>query len=457
MKHSVFQHDHSESEQEQRWLEPIAIDLLVSNARNTHSYYLTGCFIVFAVLYFQTDFLTWCFWSCLHLLLIATRIHFYRGYSKLADAQNPTAAVDYFNKHRYIFCIKGIVWGGTVFLFNSQEQSISTVLYLLFTMAFAYSAVINYVSHYPTVRIFMLSYASGLIVGFLMAGLLRSGPQVDHAYWILMLGVLWLMMSLLKQGKRLNTTYVNSMLFQHKNIQLIASLTREKQSALDAIASKNRLIASTAHDMRQPVLALDLYANWLTEDVAMAPELSPKISTATHAVISIFDAMFDLAQIKEDQIIINISDVNVSSLLQELTQQYQVIAAKKGLSLRTRLHNFHIKSDPLLLKRMVGNLISNAIKYTQTGGVLLTCRQKKQSLFIEVWDTGVGVAQSEYDLIFHEFYKSKDFAGTNDGFGLGLSIVKQFSEKLGYSVHVTSAEGRGTRMSIEIPLISSNA
>jgi signal transduction histidine kinase len=267
-----------------------------------------------------------------------------------------------------------------------------------------------------------------------------------------MLGVLWLMVALLKQGKRLNKTYVNSMLFQHKNLQLIASLTDEKQAVLNAIASKNRLIASTAHDMRQPILALDLYANWLTQDIAMAAELSPKISTATRAVISLFDAMFDLAQIKEDQIIINISDVDVSSLLQELAQQYQVIAEKKGLSLQTRLHHKHIKSDPLLLKRMIGNLISNAIKFTQTGGVLLTCRQKKQSLFIEIWDTGIGIAQHEYDLIFQEFYKSKVYTGTNDGFGLGLSIVKQFSEILGYSVHVKSVEGRGTWMAIEIPM-----
>jgi signal transduction histidine kinase len=453
MKTSVFQHEHSDPAEEHPWLEPIAIDLLVSNARNTHIYYLTGCFLVFAVLYFHADFLTWCFWSCLHVILIGARIYFYREYSKRADPENPAAGVAYFNKHRYFFGIKGVVWGSTVFLFNYQEQSTATVLYLLFTMAFAYSAVINYVSHYPTVRIFMVSYASGLMIGFLLAGLLRHGSKVDQAYWILMLGVLWLMVSLLKQGKRLNKTYVSSMLFQHKNIQLIASLTQEKQAVLSAIASKNRLIASTAHDMRQPVLALDLYANWLSTDIAMAAELSPKISAATRAVISIFDSMFDLAQIKEDQIVINISEVNISSLLQELTQQHQVLAEKKGLSFRTQLHHKQIKSDPLLLKRMVENLILNAIKYTHKGGVLLTCRQKKQGLFIEVWDTGVGVAQHEHDLIFHEFYKSQVFAGTNDGFGLGLSVVRQLSEKLGYFVHIKSVVGRGTRITIEIPLI----
>jgi signal transduction histidine kinase len=321
-------------------------------------------------------------------------------------------------------------------------------------MAFAYSAVINYVSHYPTMRIFMVSYASGLATGFLVAGLLRNGPKVGQAYWILMLGVMWLMVALLKQGKRLNKTYVSSMVFQHKNMQLIESLRQEKQAVLNAITSKNRLIASTAHDMRQPVLALDLYANWLSADIAMAAELSPKISAATRAVINLFDAMFDLAQIKEDRIVVHTAEMNVSSLLHELAQDYQLMAAKKGLSLRTCLHHQQIKSDPVLLKRMVENLILNAIKYTHKGGVLLTCRQKKQSLFIEVWDTGVGVSQHEHDLVFHEFYKSEVLTGTNDGFGLGLSIVKQLSEKLGYFVHIKSVVGRGTRMAIEIPLNS---
>jgi signal transduction histidine kinase len=263
---------------------------------------------------------------------------------------------------------------------------------------------------------------------------------------------MWLMVALLKQGKRLNKTYVSSMVFQHKNMQLIESLRQEKQAVLHAIASKNRLIASTAHDMRQPVLALDLYANWLSADIAMAAELSPKISAATRAVINLFDAMFDLAQIKEDRIVLHTAEVNVSSLLQELAQEYQVMAAKKGLSLRTRLHHQQIKSYPFLLKRMVGNLVSNALKFTSSGGVLLTCRQKKQRLLIEVWDTGVGVAQQEHDMIFQEFYKSQVFAGTNDGFGLGLSVVRQLSEKLGYFVHIKSIVGRGTRITIEIPL-----
>ena len=235
-------------------------------------------------------------------------------------------------------------------------------------------------------------------------------------------------------------------------MRLIDSLRIEKESALNAIASKNRLIASTAHDMRQPVLALDLYANWLSEDINMAAEICPKISVATRAVISQFDAMFDLAQINENQVKINIVEFDVLPVLQELCDQQQIIAKSKGLTLRRRLKSQLINSDPILLKRILGNIISNALKYTHIGGILVACRQKKQSLFIEVWDTGSGIAEQEHDLIFQEFYKSAAHAGTNDGFGLGLSIVKQFSQKLGHTVHMQTRQGVGTVMAIEIPL-----
>lgn len=379
-----------------------------------------------------------------------------RGYLKRVDKENPEVAANYFEKHAYIIALSGLLWGGTAYFFNYSEQNLSTVLFLLYVIAYAYSSVINYAPHYPTIRIFLISYGSGLFTAFLFAGLMRPLPQYGEMYWILVIGILLLLITIYKLGRQLNLTYFNSMLFEYRNMRLIDSLKIEKQSALNAIASKNRLIASTAHDMRQPVLALDLYANWLSEDINMAPELTPKISAATRAVITLFDAMFDLAQIKENQVKIKLIEVNVLFVLQELCDQQQIVAESKGLVLRRRLKSKSIISDPVLLKRILGNLISNALKYTNKGGVLLACRQKKQSLHIEVWDTGCGIAKQEHDLIFQEFYKSATLAGTSDGFGLGLSIVKELSQKLGYIVHMKSRLGIGTMIAIEIPLNSKN-
>lgn len=444
--------DYPQSPEERRWLRPIAIDLVIANVRNTQNSNLAACVLVFAVLYTHTAFATWCFWLFAHVVVLAMRIRIMRGYLAKVDDENPEAAVSYFHKHKYIIALSGLLWGGTTYLFYSEKQNLLTVAYLIFVITYAYSSVINFTSYYPTLRNFLMSYGSGLIIALLVVSVLRPALLPDYSYWVLMLGVCLLIATMLKQGNRFNRAYINTMLLQYKNMQLIDSLRVEKQSALDAITDKNRLIASTAHDMRQPVLALDLYSQMLAEDISMAAVLTPKICAATQGVISLFDSMFDLAQIKEDQVKINLTEISVLSVLQSLSHQHQIIAENKGLFFRTRLQDHHIQSDPLLFKRIVSNLISNAIKYTQTGGVLVASRQKNQRLLIAVWDTGSGIAEHEHGLVFHEFYKSPSQTGTNDGFGLGLSIVKQLSEKLGYTLHLKSRNGVGTMMAIEIPL-----
>ncbi len=440
------------SAQEKRWMRPVAIELVAFNVKNTHKIYLLGCISVLAALYTHTNLFVWSAWFSFHVVLIAMRVKLMYRYLKLVNRNQIDAAALYYEKNTYIVGISGLLWGCTSYLFAYSEQYLLNVMYLMYVIAYAYSSVINFASHYPSMRLFILSYGTGLLLSFAAAGWLIPSLQTGLMYWLLLGGVVLFVTALFKQGLQLNRIYVNSLLFEYKNIQLIDSLTKEKESALSAIASKNRLIASTAHDMRQPVLALDLYANWMTEDANMAAELSPKIKIATRAVINQFDAMFDLAQLNEDQVKINLVEMDVLSILQELCDQQQIIAKARGLVVRRRLKSQIIKRDPILLKRILGNIISNSLKYSQRGGALVACRLKKQSLFIEVWDTGSGIDEQELELIFQEFYKSSTHAGTNDGFGLGLSIVKRLSQKLGHTIHVRSKLGAGTVMAVEIPL-----
>jgi signal transduction histidine kinase len=317
-------------------------------------------------------------------------------------------------------------------------------------LVYGVASTIYVSSHLKSLRFFIHSYSFGLLGALVARMAFDPRPVVTVTDGLLLLGVALLAVVMMKFGKQLNRAHVNSLLLQYRNSQLIASLTQEKQTAIDAVATKNRLIASTAHDMRQPVLALDLYANWLAEDPDLTNELTPKITVATRAVIALFDSMFDLAQLAEGQVIVNLEKVNLKTLLEDLCTQHQAVTQNKRLELRTRLLDVDLLTDPLLLKRIIGNLIANAIKYTQTGGILVACRQTRRGLRIEVWDTGAGIAIEEQGLVFYEFYKSPTHAGTNDGFGLGLSIVTQLSDKLGYKPSMTSHPGRGTKMCIEL-------
>jgi signal transduction histidine kinase len=161
-------------------------------------------------------------------------------------------------------------------------------------------------------------------------------------------------------------------------------------------------------------------------------------------VNALFDSLFDLVRLDSGKIKLNVEPVDLGKLLQDLELQYRPVAQSKGLQLRVRGRPGTVISDPILLRRIVGNLVSNAVKYTRSGGVLLAARGRGGSRRIEVWDTGLGIAPVHQREIFREFYKVPSHAGTEDGFGLGLYIVARLAAILGHPLSLASRPGRGT-------------
>jgi signal transduction histidine kinase len=257
-----------------------------------------------------------------------------------------------------------------------------------------------------------------------------------------LLATFWLV--LLQAGDRLHATLRRNFELQYRNKQLIDSLTRQTQAALDAVEIKNRFLASAAHDIRQPVHALGLYADWLGSEPELVHELAPKIVESTKAVNQLFDSLFDLARLDSGKIRLNIETVNVAKLLHDLELQYRPLCEAKGLQFRVHVKPGTAVSDPILLQRIMGNLIANAVKYTQRGGILVASRATREGLRLEIWDTGVGIAQVHQREIFREFYKVPIHAGTEDGFGLGLYIVGRLTGILGHTLSLRSRVGRGT-------------
>jgi signal transduction histidine kinase len=171
-------------------------------------------------------------------------------------------------------------------------------------------------------------------------------------------------------------------------------------------------------------------------------------------VIEMFDSLFDLSRLETGQIQIDKSSIDVTTFMDELFLQYQPAAQLKGLELRIHSCQASIVSDPQLLKRAIGNLIANAIKFTEKNGVLLTCRKTQSGVRFEVWDTGMGIAPEQQQAVFQEFYKAPLIAnasiGMNEGFGLGLSIVARFCESLGHTFSMRSTLGKGSVFRIDV-------
>jgi len=165
------------------------------------------------------------------------------------------------------------------------------------------------------------------------------------------------------------------------------------------------------------------------------------------------NTLLDINQIEVGAVKPEIADVPVNELFDRLREELTYHAQAAGLALRVVPCALSVRSDRRLLEQMIRNLISNALKYTQRGRVLVGCRRRQGKLHIEIWDTGIGIPESELHAIFEEYHQVDNAARQrSQGLGLGLSIVKSLGELLGHPIRVRSLQGKGSVFSIEVPL-----
>lgn len=426
------------------WIESESVKQIKQSVIKTTFASFAGMVVLLTLLYsYTTNDLLWT-WTILHgFVFIARFIYFSR------DSKNITL-----NKY-YTFLVMsaGLIWGSTVYLLFNEDQSRIEAIALCVIIIYGMVSTINLSQHLRSAHAFLIGYGVG-IVGALLGNIIFHSKGILSGVDVMSLIVVTLFLFILyKFSKRLNASHNNTLGLQYRNNLLIESLKIEKQIAVDAIEVKNRFMASTAHDMRQPVLALDLYTDMLVDDPEALPTILPKIAGATKSVIVMFDALFDLARMSMNQLTPEKTYFNIQDMMDELSMQYQPVATAKGLELRVRHYPKFcgVKDDPILLKRIFCNLLSNAIKYTHQGGILLVFRHcENRGFCIEVWDTGLGISSDKQQAVFSEFYKNPENTGTTDGFGLGLAIVAQLCDLLGHKLTMKSRRGRGTVVSVRL-------
>ena len=382
-------------------------------------------------------------WLALGVLTTGCRIwgeHTYR----LHYAGKDSAAQQRFVEHyRYLWSASAFTWGLSILIFFERTPLEIQFVSWLIVAGVATVPLNGLALHAPLLKRYVHTLFLTMLLAVIFRLIVLDFGRLDFHYGFLTLPVLhwWL---LLRAGRRIHQTARNSFELLFHNHILINSLTQQRQAAVSAVAMKNRFLASAAHDMRQPVLALSLYADWLRNEPDLVNEIAPKIVRATQAVNALFDSLFDLARIDSGQVRLHIERVDVAQLLHDLELQYRPVAEAKGLRFRVHVAPGTVLTDPIRVRRMLGNLLANAIKYTPEGGVLLASRQSHDGLRVEVWDTGIGIAREHLRDVFLEFYKVADHAGTSDGFGLGLAIVARLSHALGHPISVRSRVGKGS-------------
>jgi len=388
-------------------------------------------------------------WLALGLAATGMRMWGAHRYAREYADQDSAAQQHFVDRYSMLWSTSAVVWGLSVLIFFERVPLANQYMCWLIVAGTA-TFPLNGLALYPRL---LRRYVNVLFSIMLMSVVFRLAQlrfDTPHFHYVFLLLPLLHWGLLLRAGRRVHETTRNSFELLFHNHILIKSLTQQRQAAVAAVAMKNRFLASAAHDMRQPVLALSLYADWLRNEPDLVHEIAPKIVRATHAVNALFDSLFDLARIDAGQVKLRIESVDVSQLLRDLELQYRPVAEAKGLSFRMHVAPGTVMTDPIRVRRMIGNLLANAIKYTQRGGVLLASRQTANGLCVEVWDTGIGIAREHLGDIFLEFYKVADHSGTSDGFGLGLAIVGRLSHALSHPVSVRSQPGRGSMFRVAL-------
>jgi PAS domain S-box-containing protein len=236
--------------------------------------------------------------------------------------------------------------------------------------------------------------------------------------------------------------------------QAEAAARRARAEAETANLSKTRFLAAATHDLAQPLNAARLFTSALeNQGDAESAELAENIGRSLSAMEALLNGLLDISRLEAGAQPTRVEVFPLRRLLETLATEFGALVAERNLQLRTVPCSLHVRSDEALLRRILQNLLSNALRYTREGRVLLGCRRLPGAVRIEVWDTGPGIPQEKQQEIFEEFRRlhTRDARGER-GLGLGLAITERIARLLDHPLHLRSVEGKGSVFSVTIPL-----
>jgi len=236
--------------------------------------------------------------------------------------------------------------------------------------------------------------------------------------------------------------------------QLNDDLAKAREEAEAANIGKTRFLAAVGHDILQPLNAARLYTSSLVEQLSESESrlLAGNVDHALESVEDILGAVLAISRLDAGALTPNVTSFPVSHLFKRIDLEFRPTAQAKGLALEIVMNRFHVRSDYSLLRRLLQNLVSNAIKYTERGTITLDARLKRNQLVFEVRDTGAGIAKEDQETVFQEFHRLEAGKQAAPGLGLGLSIVKRLAATLDHKLELSTTPGKGSVFSVYVPL-----
>jgi signal transduction histidine kinase/CheY-like chemotaxis protein len=345
----------------------------------------------------------------------------------------------------YLFTLtlSALCWGSAAFVVLPDLELPSTASLVLALLALAGAGAYAVAAVRAAIGLWLLPVLLPLI-GWMAA---QPGPLPLATA---ALGFAFLMMSWFFADRQ-HQLMMKALHAELDNNALVHALRQQVVLVEQANREKSRFLASASHDLRQPMHALGLFASALEKQLKGTPQ-QPVVTNMIRAIDALeqsFSAMLDISKLDAGVIEPNMQSFPIRDLFRVLHMHCAGQAEERGLSLRFKPGGKIVTSDPQLLERVIANLVHNAIRYTQEGGIVVVVRSRQGRDSIEVWDTGIGIPPDELPKVFDEFYQvTNPGRDRSRGLGMGLAIVKRLVLLMGHSLEVQSRPGRGTMFRI---------
>ncbi len=348
--------------------------------------------------------------------------------------------------------ISGITWGCAAWLFALPDNPGSQILVYVLIVGTAASSMLASVNvHWPWAFLGFTIPA----VGMAAAAMAWHGGKFEY----MLAGIFALFfITLVKMGNSLRKQIYQGVRLQHVNADLAQDLERQKNAAESANRAKTRFLASANHDLRQPIHAMSMLVYALKNEVStdQGRSIHNHLTQASGHLNELLKSLLDLSRLDAQAINPQQSTFELQPVLSRLLGECLPIARVKNIGLRVHPTEVTVMSDPILLERMLRNLIHNAVTYTQSGGVLVGVRRRGDEASIEIWDTGVGINREEQHQIFQEFFQAggadREQTSSTQGLGLGLAICQRLADLLGHQLSFRSNPGAGSVFKIRLPI-----
>ena len=384
-------------------------------------------------------------WALAVLAAIGTWGLFHRRF--ISDAERGAHIREWLQRWMMHTLAIGVVWGfaGAAFLMTQEVIDIVILVAVVVTVVFA---------SWPVFSCWMPSLTL-LVICALAPMMLTLAAAFDLGRLAIGAVLLVVVAFVLYCGRRLNEIVVLAVTREVQNERLVARLKSEKALAeserrATALASERRakFFAGANHDLRQPLQAMGIYLQILQMQADdRTREVVEQLDATARSISTLVEQLLEVSRIEAGNLEVKMECVRIEDLMRDLAGEFEPVAAVKGLKFSTRPLPVSVKTDPMLVGRILRNLITNAIRYTNRPGARIVLAARRLSggrVTIGVYDQGPGIARSERRRIFEAFYRGEAGKASDGGFGLGLSIVSGLARRLGIGVSVGSRPGRGS-------------